>query len=208
VGAQITLYSFVPFDRGTRVRWLARELGIDVEERKLDYAGGEHRREQYLAMHPFGLVPTAVVEDEALWESGAICQIIAEGFPDSGLCATSEDIDYPRYLSWLFFSASTFDAAAFQVFRYHSLKPDPARRADAEADLMPLLVQLSRHLDRNQFLMGDRFMLPDILLGHAIQLLYLTRALDQYPIVLNYRDRLAARPGARAAGLFTPRPGG
>ena len=41
MGAKIKLYSFVPFDRSCRVRWLAHELGIGIEEHRLDYAGGE-----------------------------------------------------------------------------------------------------------------------------------------------------------------------
>jgi hypothetical protein len=36
--------------------------------------------------------------------------------------------------------------------------------------------------------------------------MYLTRILDDLPVLLAYRKRLAARPAAKAAGIFTPRP--
>ncbi len=204
---RLTLYSFVPFDRGGRVRWLAHELGIEIDERKLDYAGGEHRRFPHLGRHPFGLVPAIEIDGNTRWESAAICQSLAEQHPEKGLAVPLAAPQRAEYLSWLFFAAATFDAAAFRVFRYAALAPDEERRKEAQAELLPLLVQLARHLERNDYLLGERFLLPDIVLGHAVQLLYLIRVLDDMPALLDYRKRLAARPAARAAKMFTPRPG-
>jgi glutathione S-transferase len=203
---RITLYSFVPFDRSCRVRWLAHELGIGLDERHLDYAGGEQKGEAYLALHPFGKVPCAIIDGAPHWESGAICQLLVDAFPESELMVSRDSADYATYLSWLFFSASTFDSSAFQVFNYAALKPNPERQRDAQADLAPLLVRLSRHVHRNNFLLGDQFTLPDILIGHALQLLYLVHALDEYPDLMEYRDRLRRRTAARASGVFGPRP--
>ena len=203
---RIQLYSFVPFDRGARVRWLAHELGIEIEEHKLDFAGGEHRRDAHLARHPFGLVPAVEIDGVWRWESTAVCQSLAEQNPEAGFTVPMASPERSTYLSWLFFAASTFDSAAFQVFRYAALSPDEAKRKEAQAQLLPLLVRLSRHLSDNDYLLGDRMTLPDIILGHAVQLMYLTRILDDLPVLLSYRKRLAARPAAKAAGIFTPRP--
>jgi glutathione S-transferase len=207
MSARITLYSFVPFDRGGRVRWLAHELGIAVDEVRLDYAGGEHRRFPHLARHPFGLAPVIEIDGQARWESVAICQSLAEQQPEAGLTVPLAAPERPAYLSWLFFAASTMDAAAFAVFRHAALRPDAARHQESLAELQPLLVQLEQHLGRREYLLGDSFRLPDLVIGHAMQLLYLVRALDDAPGLLGYRARLAARPAARAAKMFTPRPG-
>ena len=204
--AKLTLHSFVPFDRSARVRWLAHELGIEVEEHKMDFAGGEHRREAHLARHPFGLVPAVEIDGEWRWESVAICQSLAEQRPESGLAIPLAAPERAAYLSWLFFAASTFDGATFDVFRHAALVPDENKRKFAQAALMPLLIRLSRHLEVNDFLLGERFTLPDVVLGHAMQLLYLTRAIDDIPTLLKYRQRLASRPAAKRAGVFTPRP--
>lgn len=206
VNSRIKLYSFVPFDRSCRVRWLAHELGIGIDEHRLDYASGEQKNAAYLALHPFGKVPCAIIDGAPHWESGAICQLLVDAFPESELMVSRDSADYATYLSWLFFSASTFDAAAFQAFNYAALKPDPVRQRDALVDLAPLLVQLSHHAHRNNFLLGDQFTLPDILIGHALQLLYLVHALDEYPVLMEYRERLRRRPAARASGVFGPRP--
>lgn len=206
VSAQLKLYSFVPFDRSCRVRWLAHELGITIDEHRLDYAGGEHRGDAYLALHPFGLVPTAEIDGVAHWESGAICQLLVDAFPESELMVSRDSAEYAAYLSWLFFSASTFDSAAFQVFNHAALTPNEDRRREAMVALNPLLVTLARHVHRYNYLLGERFSLPDILIGHALQLLYLVHALDEYPVLMQYRDRLRRRPAARASGVFGPRP--
>lgn len=204
--SRIVLHSFVPFDRSARVRWLSHELGIEIEEHKLDFAGGEHRREAHLGRHPFGLVPAVEIDGQWRWESVAICQSLAEQRPEAGLTVPLASPERGAYLSWLFFAASTFDSATFLVFRYAALAPDEAKRKDAQAALLPLLIRLSRHIEVNDYLLGERFTLPDIVLGHAIQLLYLTRALDDIPTLLKYRKRLAERPAAKRAGVFTPRP--
>jgi glutathione S-transferase len=206
MSARITLYSFLPFDRSCRVRWLAHELGIGIDEKRLDYAGGEHKRDDYLGLHPFGLVPCAIIDGAPHWESAAICQLLVDAFPESELMVSRDSEEYAPYLSWLFFSASTFDAAAFQVFNHAALKPDPERHREALVALTPLLVKLARHVHRHNYLLGDHFTLPDILIGHALQLMFLVHALDEYPALMAYRDRLRRRPAARASGVFSPRP--
>jgi glutathione S-transferase len=111
------------------------------------------------------------------------------------------------YLSWLMFAASTFDAAVFNVFHATAMKPDEVRAKQGRAALFPLLVHLARHLHERDYLMGERFLLPDLVLGHSINLLYLVKMLDDYPVLKGYRRRLAERPAAKASKVFTPRPG-
>jgi glutathione S-transferase len=41
-----------------RVRLTAAVLGIELEEKKLDFAKGEHKSPEYLALNPNGAVPT------------------------------------------------------------------------------------------------------------------------------------------------------
>ncbi|MBD8525062.1 glutathione S-transferase family protein [Pseudomarimonas arenosa] len=204
--SKLVLYSFVPFDRSARVRWLAHELGIEIEEHKLDYAGGEHRGEDHLRRHPFGLVPAIEMNGESQWESVAICQALAEQHPEAGFTVPLASPMRKQYLSWLMFAASTFDAAAFAVFNSSAIKPSEDRRKHGMAELFPLLVHLARHLNERDFLMGERFMLPDLIIGHSIQLLYLVKALEDYPGLRDYRRRLAERPAAKAASVFSPRP--
>lgn len=55
-----------------RVRMALIEKGLDCEERIVDIARGENRGEEYLALNPYGRVPTVVDGDFVLYESTAI----------------------------------------------------------------------------------------------------------------------------------------
>ncbi|GIX35342.1 MAG: glutathione S-transferase [Lysobacteraceae bacterium] len=200
---RMVLYSFVHFDRSMRVRWLAHELGIEIEERRLDYAGGEHRSAAHLARHPFGLVPVAEIDGRCLWESVAICQALVEQRPDCGLEIPPGAPGREDYLAWLMFAGSTFDAATFEVFHPTAVRPDEARAKAGMARLFPLLVQLARHLHERDYLVAGRFLLPDLVLGYSLQLLHLIRVLKDYPALEAYRRRLAERPAAVASRVFS-----
>src|SRR5438445_3431194 len=58
--------------RAARVLWMAKELGLDYQHIKVDFATGETRAPAHLALNPNGHVP--VIDDDGfiLWESMAI----------------------------------------------------------------------------------------------------------------------------------------
>ena len=79
----IRLYSFADVDRSGKVRWTAREIGLDVEDSRLEL--GEQSGEAYLQLNPYAQVPTAEIEGQSFVESTAICLILAERHPGIGL---------------------------------------------------------------------------------------------------------------------------
>ena len=71
------LYGFAGSPRTWKVRALASHLGIPLEFEHLDFANGENRTPEYLALNPTGRTPTLVDDDFVLWESDAIMQYLA-----------------------------------------------------------------------------------------------------------------------------------
>jgi glutathione S-transferase len=201
----LTLYGFVDIDRSSRVRWLCLELGIPFTEKRLNYTAAEQRSEAYRRINPFSRVPGLESEVGTLFESGAICQFLAERHPQHQLVPEIGAPERGRYLSWMFFATSTFDPAAFGVFHSTALRPNPERRKQAIEEIQPLLAGLSDQVRSNHYVLGARFSVPDIVLGHALVLLRGAQALDQYPELLAYIDRLAQRPAAARSRLFGPR---
>ena len=68
--------------RASMPRWYMEEKGIAYDWRMLDMRAGEHSREPFLSINPFGKLPALVHEDPAvpggrlqLFESGAILLI-------------------------------------------------------------------------------------------------------------------------------------
>ncbi|HSX60090.1 MAG TPA: glutathione S-transferase family protein [Tahibacter sp.] len=202
MNAPLKLYSFAPFDRAARVRWTAHELGVPVEEVGLNYIAGEHREAAYRAKNPFCRVPLVETDQGAMVQSVAICQYLAEQHPESGLVPPLDSPLRASWLSWLFVGASDLDAAGFQVLNYTVLRPDPEKRATAIRVAEPLLQVIEAHMADRDYVVGDRFTLPDIVLGHELVLLSFCRALDGWPHLIRYRDRLSQRPAAQASGLF------
>lgn len=69
----------MPNTRSARVLWCATEVGVDLDLVPIDLRRGEHKTPEFLAMHPLGKVPAAQVHGVTLFESGALCQVLAEG---------------------------------------------------------------------------------------------------------------------------------
>src|SRR3974390_1077846 len=85
-----------------RVRLTAAVLGVELEEKRLDFAKGEHKSPAYLALNPNGAVPTLVDGDYVLTESRAIMQYLASKKPESGLLPRDEAAraDVTRWQFW------------------------------------------------------------------------------------------------------------
>ncbi|MEB3322818.1 MAG: glutathione S-transferase [Synechococcaceae cyanobacterium] len=83
----MTLHLYgAPRSRSSMVRWYLEEKGIPHELVELDMKAGEHRREPFTAINPFGKVPALMDEGFRgpdggplkLFESGAILLHLAE----------------------------------------------------------------------------------------------------------------------------------
>ena len=196
----IQLYSFVPFDRGSRVRWLANELGIAIEEHHLDARAGEHRGADYRLINPTGLVPAIVQDGVTQFDSAAICLTLAEHHREAGLAVFEGEPGRAEFLSWYFFAASTFDAATYPLMVYKMFQPDPAMLEASTQRLMTHLAALDRRMLDRDWVCG-RFSIADIVLGHGLELQQRCDVnFAEYPALAAYHARLKARPAA--AGLF------
>src|SRR6516162_6295902 len=90
-----------------RVRLTAAVLGIELEEKRLDFAKGEHKNPEYLALNPNGAVPTLVDGDFVLTESRAIMQYLASKKPESALLP-SDEATRADVTRWQFWDAAHF----------------------------------------------------------------------------------------------------
>ena len=73
------LYYFPLSEPSRSVLLLIKEAKIDCEVITVDLMKGEHKKPEYLAVNPLGLVPT-IIEDDGyvLCESGAVLTYLAE----------------------------------------------------------------------------------------------------------------------------------
>lgn len=82
-----------------KVKWMLDALDRDYQWIDVDIMSGGSRTAEFLAMNPFGQVPTLVLDDgRALAQSNAILLHLAEGTP----WVPTDAYERARMLEWLF----------------------------------------------------------------------------------------------------------
>jgi glutathione S-transferase len=181
-----------------RVRLTAAVLGIELEEKKLDFAKGEHKNPEYLALNPNGAVPTLVDGDFVLTESRAIMQYLASKKPESGLLPRDEAAraDVAR---WQFWDASHFSphlaAIAFERLLKGMLglgEPDTNKIQEALGNFRRFGAVLNKRLEGKPYVVGAALTVADLTL--ASSLMYAKQAevpVAEFPQVEKWFSRIS-----------------
>jgi glutathione S-transferase len=176
-----------------RVRLTAAVLGLQLEEKKLDFAKGEQKNPEYLALNPNGAVPTLVDGDFVLTESRAIMQYLASKKPEMGLLPRA---DVTR---WQFWDSSHFSPQIGTVVFQRILKPmmgmgapDAGKVEEALANFHRFAAVLNKRLEGKQYVVGDSMTLADLTL--ASSLMYAKQAevpLAEFPNIQAWFSRIS-----------------
>ena len=183
----LTLYHATQ-SRSVRPRWLLEEIGAPYELVRLNLGAGEHKRPEYLRINPNGTVPALVDGDLALFESAAICQYLADRFPEKRLAPPVGTPARGLYYQWIHYAMAALEPPIVTIF-LHTVRRAEAERnatlaAEARAQLGSVLDVIERALAGRQFILGDDF----------------TAADDARSNIASYVTRLAARPAFQRAG--------
>jgi len=164
----LKLYGGV-LSRASIVQWYLEELQIPYEYIQLDMQAEDHKQPEFLAINPMGRLPAIVDEDFQLWESGAILLYLAEKYGDA-LPFEQRTI----LIQWILFGNSTLSSAIL-------VKENLPREAPE------LLTALNQILQRQPFLMGDRFTAADVAVGSLLAYIPIMMRMDvsAYPDVVN-----------------------
>lgn len=194
---------YVPHTRAYRPRWLLEELGVPYELVRLDVSKGENRRADYLAIHPHGSVPALVDGDVKLFESAAICLYLADKFPERQLAPRPDEPARGEYLQWMIYSVAEMDPPLGLYFHHSALLPEaqrvPAIVDYAKARWARVADAIARHLAGREYALGDRFTAVDVMWGSVLAWAGFMRLLDEWPVLLEYSKRVAARDAAKRA---------
>ena len=181
-----------------RVRLTAAVLGMDLEEKKLDFTKGEHKNPEYLALNPNGAVPTLVDGDFVLTESRAIMQYLASKKPESGLLPRDEKAR-ADVVRWQFWDASHFSPQLGTLAFEKMLKPmmgmgEPDQRKidDALSNFRRFGGVLNKRLEGKKYVMGDALTIADLTL--ASSLMYARQAdapLGEFPNIQAWFSRIS-----------------
>jgi glutathione S-transferase len=189
--------------RAFRTLWMAKELGLDYEHIKVDFATGDTRQPAHLALNPNGHVP--VIDDDGfiLWESMAINLYLAKKYGRDGLYP-SRLADEARAWQWSFWGMTEVERPVLTALFNRAILPEDKRDAaagdTAEKTLGGPLKVLDAALGHSSNLIGDRFTVADL---NVASILAWARPaqidMSPFPKVAEWLKNCAERPAARAA---------
>lgn len=165
---------------------------VNLQAKKLK-SGGD-----FLEINPKGQVPVLKLDSgDILTEGPAIVQYVADQKPESGLAPKAGTI--PRYhvQEWLNFITSELHKSFTPLFKPNT--PEEYAKIIKE-NLANRFSFLDKELGKRQYLMGDKFTVPD---AYAFTVVgwskYKDIDLSRWPNLKGYIDRVAARPKVQEA---------
>lgn len=200
----MTFY-YAPMSSSARVHWALEELGVSYEKKKLDLAGGDQKKPEYLALNPNGKVPLLVDDGLPIYESLAILLHLGERYGvDKGLfpAATMARAECFRWMCWG--SVSVVECAS-RILRNTSERfPEAERNAAAAAsarqEMQGYLAIVDQALEGKEYLMGGAFSFADLAI--AAYMPFLARiGVDSNPFknVVAWSGRCMQRPALARA---------
>ncbi|KAK9803114.1 hypothetical protein WJX73_006102 [Symbiochloris irregularis] len=209
--AKLKLYH-CPGTRSSRIVWLFKELGLDVEIEKFENLQDCRTRKGYDAISPLRRVPTLVTQHGPLIESGAIQEYVLRTRGNGRLQPAVDSPQYQKYLMWTFFAEPTLTAHAATFKQQTLLLP--------EADRIPQLVEiavkqlraalavveaaLAEH--KQDYILGADFSAADISLIHGLRNAHGQGNMKDFPLTTAYVERLQARPLYKESYVPYPTP--
>ncbi len=178
--------------RDVRVRWALEEAGQPYEVRLVSFSA--MKEPAYLALHPFGQIPTYEEDGLVLFETGAILLHIAKRH--KGLLPDNANAR-ARAVAWMFAAVSTVEPPILELANAKLLESDKSWGKER----MPLVMDrvrsrlkpLSARLGDADWLDGG-FSAGDLMMAHVLLRLRPSGLLDEYPNLAAYVARSEARP--------------
>ncbi len=189
----IKLYDFPLSGHAHRARLMLALLGIDYELIHVDLAQGEHKRDAFLSLNPFGVVPVLVDGDLVVRESTAILVYLARAYAPEWY--PSDPTGQAEVQAWL--ATATRDIPAGPgAARLVTVFDAPLDHAALIAQSHELLAAIDSHLARRQWLALERPTVADVAaysyIAHAPEGHV---ALDGYPHVRRWLANVEALRG-------------
>lgn len=196
-----TLY-WSPGTASLVVHWLLIELDVPHALRRVDLAAGEHKRADYLALNPGGVVPTLVVDGLPLFESSALLLHLADAHPQAGFAPAVGSMQRARHYQWMVFLANTLQPA-FRLWFYPQEAAgeaaQDAAKAAARTRIEAAWDRIDAHLAATgPYLLGDGISAADFMLTMLMRWSRnMPRPASDWPHLAALIARMKARPSFR-----------
>lgn len=140
-------------------RFILEKLNVAYELILVDRAASEQTSEEYLALNPFGRIPTLIDGDVVLFESPAICLYLAEKNAEVNLIPRLGSLHRPVFHQWLMYLTNTLQAELMTYSypdRYFIDQSDRERLQSSSAQRITSMFEIiDSELAQSDYLVGD-----------------------------------------------------
>lgn len=194
---------YCPKTRALRPRWMLEELGVPYELVMVDLSKGEQRRPEYLKVHPMGAVPALEDGELKLMESAAICQYLADKYPEKGLAPQPGTPERGEYYQWMMFAMTTVEPPVLEVFLHTFFLPQEQRQEAVAEKGRKRFHEVARMLEEKlrgrEFLVGNSFTAADIMMVSMLKWAQQLGLMTDFPALQEYTQRHSSRPAFQRA---------
>jgi glutathione S-transferase len=183
---------------GYKVRLLLSMLGVPYELVELDMYGGEHKREPFLTLNPFGQMPALTDGAFSIADSHACLVYVARKFDGAGRWLPADAEGEAKVAEWLAKSANEVHQGPWMK-RAKIRRPDAIKLTNEEIDARcdHILRLMDAHLAKRDWLALERPTIADLSCFGPISMLKVSGyETDQWPNVTRWLGRIKALPGA------------
>ncbi|WP_298213058.1 glutathione S-transferase N-terminal domain-containing protein [Acidovorax sp.] len=201
--ATLTLY-YTPGTCAQAVRIALEEAGAEHQLVRIDFASGQQRTPEYLAINPKGRVPALATEHGTLTETSALLAYVAQRFPEACLAPTDAH-GFARLQEFHSYLASTVHIA-------HAHRPRASRWADEPEAIAAIQRKVPQnmtecfqfiedhYLGDGPWVMGKQYTVAD---GYLFTIAGWLKSdsvdIAQFPKVFAHTQRMLERPAVQRA---------
>ena len=194
----IRLHSTLQSINGYKVRLLLSILELPYELVELDMYAGEHKREPFLSLNPFGQMPALTDGEFVIADSHACLVYLARKYDSSDLWLPPDAEGEARVAEWLSKSANEVHQGPWMK-RAKIRRPDAITLDDAEIDRRcdHILGLMDAHLSKRNWLAREHATIADISCYGPISMLDVSGYdTGRWPAVRAWMSRVAGLDGA------------
>lgn len=185
-----------PKTRAFRVVWMFEELGLEYE-----LVPAFPRSEDISALNPSGKVPALMVENDVIIDSVAIIQFLADRHEK--LTYKAGTIERAKQDSFLHFANDELDGTCWVAAKHSFILPEELRvpkvKDTCRWDWNRAMKVFEKRLGDNEFVMGDVFTVPDIVIGQVAGWAISSKFDWPEGKVTDYFNRVRDRPAFKRA---------
>lgn len=194
----IRLHSTLQSINGYKVRLLLALLGRPYELVELDMYAGEHKREPFLSLNPFGQMPALTDGGFTIADSHACLVYLARKYDDTGSWLPGEAEGAAKVAEWLSKSANEVHQGPWMK-RAKVRRPEAITLPDAEIDRRcdHILGLMDRHLSHREWLALEHPTIADLSCYGPISMLDVSGYdTARFTAVRAWMTRITKLPGA------------